>query len=142
MIEKPKMFKLTEKHNQAFQAKAEADFVREVMQYLRENFPNSIPNLANNQLKLKDLDDGSLRLFCEIAIFIAKSKGIIGKKEVRMFISYLVMLGANFYKHELVRKYFLPFNTEPDKTIHNLLYFSEADWNCIREFSSRANGGF
>ena len=45
------MFQLSQIHNQAFQAKAEADFVREVMQYLREFFYKSVKDLRDDELK-------------------------------------------------------------------------------------------
>ena len=128
------MFTLRQQHQSAFQTKAEADFVQEVMQYLQKEFPNSLLIIGKKQLRVKYISEKILRDFCKIAILISRKKGVKGSNETRAFISYMIILGLNFYEHNLLSKYFLPLGSNANEFIFRIPHLSENDWKEIKEF--------
>lgn len=93
------MFKLTEKHSQAFQAKAEADFVREVMQYLRENHAETVVKLPNGDFKVEDLPEATLQKMVEGGIAKARSYEFMRRRHLISFIVVMFVSAPNFDKY-------------------------------------------
>ncbi len=107
------MFQLSQTHNQAFQAKAEADFVREVMQYLRENHAETIVKLPNGEFTVIDLPEETLQQMVEVGIAKARGYGLIRRRHLISFVVVMVVSAPNFDKHPkanhvLTSKYLIP----------------------------------
>ena len=93
------MFQLSQTHNQAFQAKAEADFVREVMQYLRENHAETIVKFPNGEFKVEDLPEETLRKMVEGGILKARSYRLGRRIIIKQFIILMFIFAPSFDKH-------------------------------------------
>ncbi len=128
------MFQLSQTHNQAFQAKADADFVREIMQYLRENHGETIPIMSTNKNKIKNFSDESLKLFCQISIKRAKQNGLTSGRGIRTFVLFMATLGEVFYEHPLAKKNFPPFAVNPNESVFNLLHLTETEWQEVKNY--------
>ncbi len=96
------MFKLREIHNQAFQAKAETDFVREVMQYLRENHAETVAKLPNGDFKVADLPEAILQKMVEGGISKARNYGLIRRRHLISFVVVMFVSAPNFDEYAQV----------------------------------------
>jgi hypothetical protein len=96
------MFTLRQTHNEAFQSKAEADFVREVMQYLRENHAETIVKLPNGEFKVIDLPEETLRKMVEGGIAKARSYGITWRSTLISFVVIMFVSAPNFDENKAV----------------------------------------
>lgn len=96
------MFKLSQTHAQAFQAKAEADFVREVMQYLRENHAETIVKLPNGEFKVIDLPEKTLQKMVEGGIAKARNYGMTWRSTLISFVVIMFVSAPSFDKNKYV----------------------------------------
>jgi hypothetical protein len=80
------MFTLRQHHQDSFQAKSEADFVHEVMDYLRENHAESAVKLQNGEFKVVDLSEEILWNMIESGIAKAGRYQITEEPDVLKFI--------------------------------------------------------
>lgn len=129
------MFKLSERHNQAFQAKAEADFVREVMQYLRENHAETVVKLPNGEFKVIDLPEKTLQKMVEIGLLRAKNQGLTWKNTIQDFIKYMFLYSPNFYKDRIIRNLWINSDyTTPDLIFDEIIEISDkSEWQFIEK---------
>ena len=97
------MFTLRQQHQSAFQTKAEADFVREVMQYLRENHADTIVKLPNGEFKVADLPEETLRRMIEGGIVKAINYGIILQSTLISFVVIMFVSAPHFDKHPKIK---------------------------------------
>ncbi len=96
------MFQLKKHHQDSFQNKAEADFVSEVIDYLRENHADTVVKLPNGEFKVVDLTEETLRRMVNNGIIQAKKHGL---ERRRYLISYIVLMfvsAPNFDKYEKI----------------------------------------
>lgn len=96
------MFQLNRKHNQAFQSKAEADFVREVMQYLWESHSDTIVILPNGEFIVADLPEETLRKMVEGGIAKARSYGMTWRSTLISFVVIMFVSAPNFDENKIV----------------------------------------
>lgn len=132
------MFKLSQAHNQAFQAKAEADFVREVMQYLRENHAETIVKLPNGEFKVIDLPEQTLQKMVEGGIAKARGYKFTRRRHLISFVVLMFSSAPNFDEHPKINaildsKYLIPslrFNFLWENTNDEIWKEVEARYNC------------
>lgn len=128
------MFQLSQTHNQAFRSKSEADFVREVMQCLRENHVETIVKLPNGEFKVADLPEATLQKMVEGGITKARSYGMTWRSTLISFVVIMFVSAPNFDENEQIRKILetpvLPMNIRVD-----LLWdkTKNEDWEQIQE---------
>jgi hypothetical protein len=129
------MFTLRETHNQAFQAKAEADFVREVMQYLRENHAETIVKLPNGEVKVVDLPETTLQKMVEGGLLQAKDQRLTWKNTIRTFIEYMFFYSPNFWQHSIVRNIWTnSIYTSPDLIFDEIIEIkNKSEWLSIKK---------
>jgi hypothetical protein len=115
------MFTLRETHNQAFQAKAEADFVREVMQYLRENHAETVVKLPTGEFKVIDLPEETLQKMVEGGIAKARFYKIFERKDLTRFVRLMFLVNPNFCEHKSVKSLFSAKHILPSYYVSALL---------------------
>lgn len=128
------MFKLSQTHNQAFQAKAEADFVREVMQYLRENHAETVVRLPKGKFKVADLLEETLRKMVEGGIANARSYGMTWRSTLISFVVIMFVSAPNFDENEVVNEVLKNSGLTPNLRIDQIWETtSDATWEKIEE---------
>lgn len=126
------MFTLSQTHNQVFQAKAESDFVREVMQYLRENHAETIVKLPNGEFGVADLREETLRKMVIGGIAKARSYGMTWRSTLISFVVIMFVSAPNFDEYEIVNETFANSGLTPNLRIDELWEVtSNIDWETI-----------
>lgn len=126
------MFQLSQTHNQAFQAKAEADFVREVMQYLRENRAETIVKFPDGEFKVADLPEETLQKLVEGGIAKARSYGMTWLKEIKIYVELMFIKSPNFSEFNQISKIFSSNIIAPNWKIKTLLRRKdEINWDIV-----------
>ena len=127
------MFQLSQIHNQAFQAKSEADFVREVVQYLRENHAETVVKLPNDEFKVGDLSQKTLQKMVEGGIAKAGSYGITWQVKILDFVTLMFSISPNFWLDEKVKNILESEIIPPNWRVNSLVKRLNTDeWELIR----------
>lgn len=108
------MIQLTRKHNEAFQAKADADFVREVIQYLRENHADTVVKLPSGDFIVADLPDETIKKMVNGGIEKARGYRMTWESTLAAFVTLMFVTAPNF-----------DTNAEVEKVLRNDAIFSE-----------------
>lgn len=128
------MFTLRETHNQAFQTKAEADFVCEVMQYLRENHAETIVKLPDGEFKVIALPEAILQKMVEGGIRKARNYGMTWQSSLISFVVIMFVSAPNFDENDNIRKLLTEELGFPDYRISKIWSeTSDKIWNRIIE---------
>ena len=98
------MFTLSQTHNQAFQAKAEVYFVREVMQFLRENHAETVVKLPHDEFKVADLPEETLQKMVIGGIAKARSYGMTWQSTLISFVVIMFVSAPNFDEDEQIQE--------------------------------------
>ena len=123
------MFTLRQQHQSAFQTKAEADFVREVMNYLRENHADTFVKLPNGEFKVVDLPEKTLQKMVEGGIAKARNYEIERRQHLISFIVIMFVSAPNFDEHSKVSSILNLNNQTPAVKFESLwIEISDEHW--------------
>lgn len=97
------MFTLRQAHQDAFQAKAEENFVHKVMAYLREKHADTKVKLPTGEFTVAQLPEETLRRMIISGISKAQIYGMTWHSTIIAFVVIMFVAAPNFDEHPQIR---------------------------------------
>ena len=119
---------------EAFRHVAESAFVRRVVEHLRENVADSVVQLPNEVILVKQISDERLRGMVRRGIARARDYGMDWESSVTAFVALMFVAAPNFDKHPLIERVLRDERVEANSRVDQLWErTSEDNWEAIRK---------
>jgi hypothetical protein len=124
------VLKIKSEQIRLFQPEAEAAFVREVMEYLRENHAAQEVETPRGKTTVRALPDAALREMVEDGIRRGRDYRIDWRSTLISFVVLLFVGAPNFDEHPKVSGFFVGAETVDDAALESLLdEMTDEDWD-------------
>jgi hypothetical protein len=123
------MLKIRTEQYRAFQPLAEAAFVAEVVEHLRETRPDEVVRLPGGQATIAELPDDILSKMVRRGIARARQYGITWRSTLLAFVTLMLVSAPNFDDHPSLRRVLFDCDIDPDERLDKMIEDStEENW--------------
>jgi hypothetical protein len=127
------MLRIRPEQYDAFQPVAEAAFVAEVVDHLRNTRPDEVVRLPGGQTTIAKLPDDILSDMVRGGIARAREYGITWRSTLLAFVKLMFVFAPNFDDHPLLKRVLLDNDTDPNGRLDKLMQNStEENWEAVR----------
>jgi hypothetical protein len=127
------MLKIRPEQYAVFQPVAEAAFVADVVDHLRNTRPDEVVRLPGGETTIAELPDGILSDMARGGIARARAYGITWSSNLLAFVTMMFDYAPNFDDHPPLKKVLLDDDTEPNGRLDKLIQNStEENWEAVR----------
>lgn len=119
---------------EVFQPVAEAAFARRVVEHLREDHAETVIQLPNEVVLVKQISDERLYEMVRNGIARARGYGIDWESAVTAFVVLMFVAAPNFDKHPLIQRVLKDERVEANSRVDRLWErTSEENWEAIKK---------
>lgn len=119
---------------EVFQPVAEAAFVRRVVEHLREDHAETVIQLPNEVVLVKQISDERFHEMVRNGIARARRYGIDWESAVTAFVVLMFVAAPNFDKHPLIQRVLKDERVEANLRVDRLWErTSEENWEAIKK---------
>ena len=128
------MFTVKSEQIRMFQPEAEAAFVTEVFDYVKEKHSTDGVATVYGKSRVSELPDAHLRQMVEDGIRRGRDYRIEWQSTLLTFVVLLFMSAPNFDEHPKVSSFFVCAETVDDAALESLLEeMTDEDWDAVEE---------
>lgn len=123
------MLKIRSEQIVAFQPVADAQFVRRIVEYLRNKHASSVVRLPQGPTLIFRLPDAQLQKMVENGVTRAKSYGLSWESSITAFVVLMFKVSPNFDQHPAINRGLTDAQVPADERIKKLLELTTStDW--------------
>lgn len=128
------MLKIRSEQFEVFQPVAEAAFVRRIVEYLREHHSDTVVQLPNEVILVKQISDERLQAMVRNAVTRARSYGMDWESTVTAFVVLMFVAAPNFDRHPLIERVLRDERASANSRIDQLWErTSDENWEAARK---------